>query len=161
MHIEYETKFRDIVLFNAMHQFLSPLIQGIFILFAIFIFASEPKESGLVVRSIAALTSYVAMWVLQFLFNVAWLYSKKNDSVLTHHTVEIQDGALLEETKFNKSLFYWNGVIKIIRRPGFVAVYVAPHLAHVIPIRAFSSTAQGAEFTALVKQKIHAAKSES
>jgi hypothetical protein len=67
------------------------------------------------------------------------------------------DDSFFEETKFNKSFFYWPGVVKAVSRPGFVAVYVTPHLAHIVPNRAFSSSKERSNFLALVKEKIHAA----
>jgi hypothetical protein len=100
---------------------------------------------------------YVGLWVFQLIFNVIYLFSRKNGSVLTKHIVEVQDDALLEETKFNKSIFYWPGVVKAVARPGFIGVYVTAHMAHVIPNRAFHSMEQRAAFTALVKKKINAA----
>jgi hypothetical protein len=46
-------------------------------------------------------------------------------------------------------------------RPGFVAVYVTPHMAHVVPNRAFASREQRATFLALVQQKIRAAAAQA
>jgi hypothetical protein len=38
--------------------------------------------------------------------------------------------------------------------PGFIGIYVTPHIAHVIPNRAFHSAQQRAQFIALLKNKI-------
>jgi hypothetical protein len=156
MRIEYENKFSDILLFHAVHQFLSPALQGIYLLLFAFIFWVESGDSSLPAAATAAFWWYAGLWIFQFLFNAIYLYSRKNQSVLTTHVVEVMDDAFLEQTKFNKSFFYWPGVLKAVSRPGFVAVYVTPHLAHVLPNRAFSS-GQKAEFLALVRQKIRAA----
>ena len=85
-----------------------------------------------------------------------YLYSKKDKAILTRHIVEIQDDALYEETKYNRSYFYWNGVNKIVRRAGYIAVYVTKHMAHIIPDSAFNSRIQRKEFFDLVNSKIGA-----
>ena len=158
MRIEYRNKFSDILLFNAVHQFLSLPLQGLYLSLFAFIFYSESLTSSLVLAAVTALLWYLALWVFQLLFNVVYLFSRKNGSVLTDHVVEVQSDALLEETRFNKSLFYWPGVVRVVSRPGFVGIYVTPHLAHVIPTRAFESEQQRVQFIALVRDKIRAAK---
>jgi hypothetical protein len=90
------------------------------------------------------------------IFNMFYLYSKKDKAILTKHIVEIQDDALYEETKYNRSYFYWNGVNKIVRRAGYIAVYVTKHMAHIIPASAFNSRNQRKEFFDLVNSKIGA-----
>ena len=157
MRIEYENKFSDILLFNAVHQFLSPALQGLYVIIFALIFWSEPNNSSIATAAITAFYWYLAMWIFQLIFNAIYLFSRKNGSVLTTHIVEVLDDAFLEETKFNKSFFYWPGIVKAVSRPGFVAVYVTPHLAHILPNRAFSSIDQRANFLAMVKEKIRAA----
>jgi hypothetical protein len=156
MRIEYENKFTDILIFNAVHQFLSPALQGFYIILFAFIFLAETSHSNIGAAAITAFIWYFALWIFQFLFNAIYLFSRRNGSVLTTHIVEVLDDAFLEETKFNKSFFYWPGVVKAVSRPGFVAVYVTPHLAHIVPNRAFSSSDQRESFLALVKGKIRA-----
>ncbi len=158
MRIEYENKFSDLLLFNAVHQFLSPALQGLCVIFFAFIFWAESYSSGITSAATTAFFLYLGLWVFQFLFNAIYLFSRKNGSVLTTHVVEVLDESFFEETKFNKSFFYWPGVVKAVSRPGFVAVYVTPHFAHIVPNRAFSSTDQRASFLALVKEKIRAQK---
>jgi hypothetical protein len=158
MKIEYENKFSDILMFHAVHQLLSPVVQGFFLLIFLFIFWSELNFKGeFVSAAITAGIWYLAIWIVQFVFNVLYLYSRKNKSVLTKHTVEIQDEAFFEETKYNRSYFFWNGIVKVVRRPGFVAVYVTPHMAHIIPKRAFGSKARMLSFINECKNKLSAA----
>ena len=161
MRIQYENKFSDILLFNAVHQFLSPALQGLYLIFFALFFWGESFDRSLLNAGITAFYWYMGLWVLQFGFNVIYLFSRKNGSILTTHFVEIQSDAFLEETRFNKSFFYWPGVLKAVSRPGFVAVYVTPHMAHVVPDRAFSSREQRATFLALTRQKISAAATQT
>lgn len=157
MKIEYENNFSDVFLFNAIHQFLSPVLQGFYLLFAGFIFVSELSESSPLVAILAACVAYMGMWLIQLVFNVFYLYSRKNRSILTTHVIGIQEDGLLEETKYNRSIFFWNGIVKVVRRPGFVAIYVTPHMAHIIPMRAFSSQAHGHDFMQAINRKLHSA----
>ena len=157
MKIEYENKFSDILLFNAVHQFLSPALQGLYVFFFALFFISELSDCSVSCAFITAFLWYLGLWIFQLVFNAIYLFSRKNGSVLTKHIVEVQEDAFLEETKFNKSFFYWPGVLKAVSRPGFIAVYVTPHMAHIVPNRAFSSNDQRTSFLALVKEKIRAA----
>lgn len=159
MKIEYENKFSDILLFQAVHQFLSPVLQGFYILLfvVILMMGHNWSKDGFLPALVDAFVWYVALWLFQFLFNAIYFYSRNNKSVLTKHTAEIQPESFYEETKYNKSYFYWNGVHKVVRRLGFVAVYVTPHMAHIIPKRAFSSEAQMSSFINECKNKLSAA----
>jgi len=102
------------------------------------------------------LIAYLAMWIIQLIFNIFVLYSKKDKAILTNHIIEIQEDALYEETVYNKSFFYWNGINKIVPMPGFVAVYVTKHMAHIIPNRAFNSMNERIEFIKQIKDKLRA-----
>lgn len=140
MKIEYENKFLDILIFNQVHQFLSIPMQLVVFLFAALIFWTGIRSGTFWIGSLyAAFISYLAIWAFQFFFNILYFYSKKNKTVLTTHKIEIQDDSLFEETKYNRSYFYWSGIDKVVMRPGFIAVYVTPHSAVIIPKRAFQS----------------------
>ncbi len=153
MQLKYENTFLDIFLFTAIHQLLSPAVQGLYVTVAAFIFWNELQE-GIAFATVFALAFYLIMWVAQIAFNAVYLFSRKNHSVLTTHIVEITDDGFTEQTAFNKSIFYWHGIVKVLSRPGFIAVYVAPHLAHMIPSRAFESRTQRVDFLSALKQKV-------
>ncbi len=156
MRIQYENKFRDLLLFHIIHQFLSPVVQTVVLLVVIFnifldtVYLGRGFASAVLVGGIL----YFGLWTCQFCFNAVYLYSRKNKAVLTNHIVEIQDDAFYEETKYNRSYSYWNGIVKIVRRPGFAAVYVTPHMAHIIPKRAFESEQQLALFVDTCNEKL-------
>jgi hypothetical protein len=157
MRIEYENKFFDLVLYQAIHQFLSIRLQALYLLLFLFIFWSESLTESPLSSGITAFFWWVGLWVFQFIFNAVYFWSRKNPSVVGQHVIEVQDGSLMEETKFNKSFFYWPGVVKAVSRPRFIAIYVTPHMAHWIPNRAFSSEAQRKEFLSRVREKIRSA----
>jgi hypothetical protein len=157
MRIEYENTFSDLLLYQAIHQFLSVPLQVLYLLLFLFIFWSESLTDGALPAAITAFYWWVGVWIFQFIFNAIYFWSRKNPSVIGRHVIEVQEGSLMEETKFNKSFFYWPGIVKAVSRPGFVAIYVTPHMAHWIPSRAFSSDAQRSDFLALVRERIRGA----
>lgn len=154
MRIEYDLKFRDYLLFNGLHQLLSPAVQFFYLLCASSVFLTEPEGNSLPGRLIAAVLLYIVIWTVQLLFNVIYLYSSKNRTILTRHAIAVLDEGLLDETKFSKSLHYWAGIHKVVRRPGFVAVYVNAHAAHIIPSRAFLSDEHRSRFVSDIKMKL-------
>lgn len=160
MKIEYKNKFSDSLLFQITHQFLSPAIQIFNFLFVILItfHAIFYTEEDVLHAIIAGGIIYCALWIAQSFFIIIFEFSQRSKSFLTKHIVEIQDEAFYEETKYNRSYFFWNGITKIVRQPGFIGVYVSPNQAHVIPNRAFSSKQQISSFINLCKEKMNAAK---
>lgn len=157
MRIEYENKFFDLVLYQAIHQFFSVTLQVLFLLLFLFIFWSESLTDSALASAVTAFLWWAGIWVFQFVFNAIYLWSRKNPSVIGQHAIEVQGESLMEETKFNRSFFHWPGIVKAVSRPGFVAIYVTPHMAHWIPNRAFSSDAQRKDFLNLVREKIRSA----
>ena len=158
MRLQYTLRFGDYLLFNAAHQVLSIPLQVTYLVFAWLIYAISVKESGRLGGLIAAAVIYLLMWIFQMAFNVIYLYSSKNKSLLTKHIVEVQEEAFYDETQFNKSFHYWPGIAKVIKRPGFAAVYINALAAHIIPRRAFSSEEEMTRFVAVTRERIHASK---
>jgi len=147
MRIEYENTFIDVLLFNMAHQFRSPVMQGFILLLTAFVAWSSDIYQ--------AIASYIVIWLFQFIFNCAFLYSRKNQTVITRHIIELQEDALLEETRFNRSYFFWDGgVHKIAVRANRVAIYISPFMAHIIPPSAFSSHEQKLQFIEQIRSKL-------
>ncbi len=154
MNIEYELKFKDFLLFNAMHQFLSVPTQLFFGGFSAFVFYSFSIEQPVGVSIITAFFAYVAVWVAQLLFLLFYLCFGQNRSLFTRYIVEIQDDALYSETQFAKSYNFWKGITKVVSRPGYLAVYTNAHAAHILPARAFSSAEQMQQFKSALLGKL-------
>jgi hypothetical protein len=66
------------------------------------------------------------------------------------------DEALYSETRFGKAFLYWIGIIKIVRRPGFMVIYPNNLATFIIPNRAFSSPERRQLFFEAVKEKLAA-----
>jgi len=158
MRIEYDVTYADMLTFSLIHQFCSPVIQVLHLSISALAFWPEPDGASIPVPSwFLALVFYVGLWVIQFAITAISLISSKNRAILTTHVLEVQSDALVEETKFNKSYFYWHGIVRAISRPGFVAIYIAQHYACVIPNRFFSSQAERASLLSLVNEKLQTA----
>lgn len=155
MRVEYDLRFSDVVLFTGIHQFLSPVLQVAYIGLAVFIGQADGENASDAL--LHATLWYAGLWFFQFFFNIFYLISGKNRTQLTQHAIVVSDASLFEETRFNASHFFWPGVLKVVSRPGFVALYVAQHHAHVIPNRAFASEQQRTKFMQVVREKIDAA----
>jgi hypothetical protein len=158
MRLKYRLNFGDYLLFQAAHQLCSVPLQAMYLLIAWSFFQLSTEQIGTLGGVIGASIAYLFMWLLQLSFNVIYLYSRNNASLLTEHVVEVQDDAFYEETRFNRSSHYWPGIVRIVKRPGFLAVYLSAQLAHVIPSRAFSDDEQRNKFYAMVKERIRASK---
>jgi hypothetical protein len=157
MRIQYDLRFRDIVLFQAVHQFLSPVLQTLYLLAPLFAYHAEASDGATAEGAIAfALTLYVVMWLVQFAFNALYLISRKNGNILTAHSIELRSDGIAEETQFTQTFVQWPGIAKVVSRPGFVAIYISSQQAHVIPNRAFPSAPLRAEFLATARQKVRA-----
>jgi hypothetical protein len=158
VRLQYTLRFGDYLLFNAAHQLLSVPLQVTYLFFAWLIYVISVDESGRLGALIAATVVYLIMWIFQMVFNVVYLYSSKNRSLLTKHIVEVQEEAFYDETQFNKSFHYWPGIAKVIKRPGFAAVYINSLAAHIIPRRAFSNEEEMVKFVAVARERIRASK---
>lgn len=154
MRIEYELKFKDYLLFHAMHQLFSVQIQVFYIGSAAFLFYSNFGEQSLGASVIEAVIIYLAFWIAQLLFNVFYLCFGKNRSLFTSHIVEIRNDAFYEETQFGRSYHFWAGLAKVISRPGYIAVYTNANAAHILPSRAFSGPKHRQEFLSALLGKL-------
>ena len=151
MTLSYTLRFRDLWWFNAVHHFRSIPAQILFLgLATLFAFstASGSKCAGAMCAAVGAVVFvlvYLALLAFQLVFNAAFLYSRNNRNVLTHHRVEVKDEGLYEETTYSKCLFLWPGIHKVVRAAGITAVYVTAQTAILIPDRAFSSPSDSEE----------------
>ena len=75
-------------------------------------------------------------------------------TILTHYIIEIREDNFYEETRFQKMQVCCSSIAKVVQRRGFIAVYVNPLVATIIPDRAFSSQAHRLEFLSTLKAKI-------
>lgn len=160
MIVEYENTLADVLAFQSINQFRSRMAQLVALATALYIFSWRVHFFSHYVGSMElawaaahAATAYIAVWVLQFLFNAMYFASRSNKSILTRHTVQLLEHELVEETRFNRSHFYWSGIEKITSTFGGLSVYITANSAVFIPRRAFESAeAMNVFFTAAQKK---------
>jgi hypothetical protein len=158
MRIEYRPTYLDFLLFNNVHQFLSPTLQLLYIGLSIFTAVTMPDDLPKAQLVAIGFIVFFSLWLLQFVLNAIYLYSKKNRSFLTEHLMEVRDDGLLDQTKFAQSLSYWSGEVRVVTRPGFVAVYVSAFAAFIVPNRTFVSNDQRDAFISSIRERILRAK---
>ncbi|MEZ5465155.1 MAG: YcxB family protein [Lysobacteraceae bacterium] len=158
LRIEYENSFWD----AYRHQlgtilFLWP-IQALILLALVPAAIQVVPTHGIIVAAISVIVFGVIFLIFQAILAVFVTAIMTNRSVLTRHVIELEDEGLREETAFNRSVFYWDGIHKVVDRWGMVSIYVAPGLAHLIPHRAFESADGRLSFVQEVRRRIDAAK---
>jgi hypothetical protein len=156
MRVEYDVGYRDRFAFNLMHQFFTPTINGAFVLLPLAIFLIEIRTRPFIQTLVLAAIIYLVLWIGQAVFLAVVLVTRRSDSVLTSHVLEASDDALRDSTRFNESRYFWPGILEVVARPGFVAVYIAQHSALIIPSRAFSSSLDRKQFVELINKNMHA-----
>ena len=160
MKIQYKNTLWDLFFFQILHQFLSPVFQGVTLLFAVWIFIDSLTRlsASLLVSTIIGVLAYLAIWVFQAFFLITFYVATKKKTILTAHTIYFDTDGLHEETEFNHTVHYWNGgIVKVLRRPGFIAVYVTSLSAHVIPARSFVNREEADHFLDAIHEKLNAA----
>jgi phosphotransferase system glucose/maltose/N-acetylglucosamine-specific IIC component len=154
MRLEYRLRYLDRLNYNTCHQFRSPVINGLFVILAILISISESKEREFILSAIVALVFYCIMWLAQFLFLAVLLLTRRSDSALTDHVLELQDDGLYDTTQFHQSRIFWKGMQRVVTFPGLIAIYIAQHSAILIPNRAFASVGAKNQFLAEIKERL-------
>src|SRR5882757_4375872 len=154
MRVEYEVGYRDRFVFNLTHQFLTPAISGAFLLLPLLVFLIEIRTRPVILSVVSAAIVFLAMWIAQAVFLAIVLITRRSDSVLTQHVLEADEDALRDSTQFNESRYFWPGILQVVARPGFVAVYIAQHSALIIPSRAFRSKHVRRQFVELIKKNM-------
>jgi hypothetical protein len=155
MRVEYEVGYRDRFVFNLTHQFMTPSICGAFLILPLLMFLIELRTRPVIPSLVGASILFLVMWIAQAIFLAIVLITRRSDSVLTQHVLEADENALRDSTKFNESRYFWPGILKVVARPGFVAIYIAQHSALIIPSRAFPSRQERMQFVELIRESMH------
>jgi hypothetical protein len=140
LRVEFRLKFWDLLIYNLMHQLCSITVHVFMALVsALMVYSFAMEGESLLVLTLVGILAYLAGWLMQLIFMVAFLLSSNTRTLLTEKVLELHEDALFEESRFNKSYHFWPGILKAVRRPGFIAIYTNGLAAHVIPNRAFST----------------------
>jgi YcxB-like protein len=70
----------------------------------------------------------------------------KDPGVLTSHTLTLNENGIIKVTPFVHSDQNWKSVVEVRRTRNFILIYTQRHAAHLIPLGAFASRQEAAEF---------------
>ncbi len=149
--VDYRLGRRDYFLWNVFHQLTMPSLQLVALAVAVFFAGQFTNPSAL--RIFIFVLVYAFIFAAQFAFSAIVIALGRNRTLLTDYRTELRDEGILFETEWATSLHYWRGVPRIVQRPGFVAVYVNSHAAHIIPNRAFPSSTHRDQFLAVARAR--------
>jgi hypothetical protein len=150
MTIRYRNTFGDIMAFCFYHYPRSPLVIGTIVVgmgVLSFVFIQAiPSEF----TTMAKIITFLVLEALAFLLFagliaisvVLSMISSKNKTVLTDHTLTLNEESFFEETVYNRTEQKWNSVQKLARTRRHILIYIAQYLAHVVPRRAFQDDAE-------------------
>jgi len=167
VRLEYQNAIGDIVFFHIAHQLASVpmhayLLSGSFLVAYLTTNGSDCRGVSPCTElfGFAFLATYLLVLLAQLVYSAINLFHDDNRASLTSHVLEIGELGISEYTNFQQSLYSWEGILKVVNVAGFVAIYVSPHTAVVVPPRAFVTHRERGEFLALVKYRIDAARIE-
>jgi hypothetical protein len=103
---------------------------------------------------ILAFIAFIAVAVMFTVLSVLGIISRRNKTLLTEHTVTLDDVSFTEETIYNKSDCKWASVQKLARTKKYIFIYLAQHLAFVIPRRAFRDQGEWDSFYEFCKLRV-------
>jgi len=98
---------------------------------------SVPRVGTYVVLTSIALAAALLLIVLAVALTSL---ARGSQAVLTSHKISIHQRGITEETAHTRTEHEWSGVHRIARTRRHTFIYVGPHLAHVVPHRAFASS---------------------
>jgi hypothetical protein len=147
MILKYRLTARDLLAFNLYHFHRHPLMLLLMagavlpLLWRIYAVVSASGSGGVVVAKmlIAAGVLSLLVWVVLLIVVALTLATRLNSNVLTDHVLSLTGQGVVEETPNTRIETSWAGIQKIRRSRNHLFLYIAAHLAHVVPRRAFDS----------------------
>ena len=89
---------------------------------------------------------FVGLWVLVLALGALITLVSRNPGFFTQHSLTISPEGFVEETSINRTEHKWDGVLKVVRQPNYLLIYIASNQAHVIPRRAFQTQTEWESF---------------
>lgn len=153
LRVEFNQTYGDLLLFSLLHNFLLRknhwFAAGLSGLTVAALLAFNASAASIVQ---GAAIAYAVFWVGYLLLLILYFRTIGVEKLIGPKTIELQSEALFEETHFNQAYHYWPNIVKAVRRPGCIAVYISPSVAHVIPTRAFRNKHERGNFWLALQQ---------
>ena len=155
--IEFDLRYRDLLLFNWLHQLTSPGMHLMFAGLAMMFFWTDIGRVEVAGWLGPMLFAFVVFWALQLGAVALLLVTRRNRTLLTRHVVRLGPDALRQRSRYVETTWFWPGVRRVVKRPGFVAVYQSQTGAQIVPNRAFGGRVQRDEFLRYARERVAAA----
>lgn len=163
MEIRYTNTLGDLVRFNLYHlsrmgvvQVLIVVLVGIHVsTFGVDILELDQPLAIRIASFVLSLAILFGVLVALELLVLFLSYKPaKNRSILTDHVLRITDDGIVEETPLSSSTVAWSAIPRIAQNSRYLFVYVQQNSAHVVPKRAFPSSADATAFYETVEKRI-------
>lgn len=77
----------------------------------------------------------------------------KNKGMLGMQQLSLMEDGIFVNSEYKESKSKWSSIEDIVLTDSYILVYVSAVMAHVIPVRAFSSEADMDDFVTMLKEK--------
>jgi hypothetical protein len=166
MDIEYEITAEDLFAFQWRGAYRSPLLRRarlriyVYLFLALLLLSLLPAIGADGFR-FARIDFVFLLVVFPLVALAAWLLDrrqtrrairelvkeeKQDRGQLGRHRIGLSGQGVHESTAVGESRSSWAGVDRVEQDPSYIFIYTAPHAAHVIPKRAFDSSADADRF---------------
>jgi hypothetical protein len=148
MHIAYQLTRADYLKFQLGHQLTSrwahAAILGLVAVIAAFQY--EPADGAGALIAIPIL--WMVAWAAQLACICIGVFLIRSPSMFEPQTAAITQDAFVAESAAGTGTHALRTLVRVVERMECVAIYVASHMAYIIPYRAFESPAQRSDFVA-------------
>jgi hypothetical protein len=113
----------------------------IFLAWRLTIFADErhlPFYLKLVMVTAGVLSIIILILGIHLLMSLL-IQAGTGKSVLTTHTVTLNEDGVVEDTPVGHTNQNWKSIVEVRRTRNFILIYTQRHAAHLIPLNAFAS----------------------
>jgi hypothetical protein len=162
MTITYQNRLSDLWRFSAYtyprrRAFL--ILNGLMVVVFSFMLVPAVTKSGrgLLLNTLVFLTMLVAILAFinlgTLLITLISYVPSRNSSILTTHTLTLDESGVAEETPTGHTHTKWSGIVNVRQNRSFIFLYVSEYGAHVVPKRAFAAAADAQRFFQLAKER--------
>jgi hypothetical protein len=147
VRVEFKNTVGELIAFSWAHAFRSPWMYLVFSFWA-YSWLSPATDAWsawscirCTVKYYAIFTTLIVVSFLAFSTIIALLMfiSKGHRESLAPRKLIVSPAGVIEETEYSRNEHKWPAILRVLRTKRFVALYIAPNLAYVIPRRTVRS----------------------
>ncbi len=145
--LKYKNTLKDTLAFTRYHHTHSWPLRIIFAVFVLVtlksVVTSIPSGYPLGVRIITGFLMEILLLSVftgvMILISILNMISRRNQTFHTDHTITLEESGLTEATPYNTSVYKWKAIQNVVQTRQHLFLFIAQHMAHVIPRRAVTS----------------------